>query len=153
MKKIFIVVLLGLLSINSFAYDIEKVKEFDNFYSKMTQEVCATSTLFINAEDTMGLIKADKEYLILDVRSDGEYSVMGVHLQKSLHIPLERLFTKESLDTLPKNTPIIVTCHSGTRGLMAVMALKQIGITNTQVLKGGLIALADANTPANAPIK
>lgn len=153
MKKILAFGVLCLLSTNSFAYDVQKAKEFDNFYSKMDQKACATTTLFITAEQTMKLIKEDKEYLILDVRTDGEYSVMGVRLSKSLHIPIERLFTKESLDKLPKKTPILVVCHSGTRGLMAVMALKQMGFANTQVLQGGLIALADANTPAAAPEK
>jgi rhodanese-related sulfurtransferase len=152
-KTVTALLFLGTLTSGAFGYDLQKAKDFEKFYAGMTQKACADSKLFIGALETMQLIKEDKEYLILDVRSAGEYGVMGVNLKKSLHIPIEHLFKKENLDKLPTNIPVIVTCHSGTRGLMAAMALKQSGFTNIQVLKGGLIALADANTPANAPMQ
>ena len=36
---------------------------------------------------------------------------------------------------------------------MAAMGLKMIGIKNVQVLKGGIVALAGADTTKNAPLK
>lgn len=141
------------LTISALAYDVAKASENEKFYSHFTQKACADSKLFINAEDTLKLIRDDGEYLLLDVRSNGEASVFALGGKNAVQIPLEDLFKKENLDKLPANKQIIAICHSGTRGLMAAMGLKQIGIKNVQVLQGGFIALAEANTPKNAPLK
>lgn len=101
----------------------------------------------------MKLIRDNGQYVLLDVRSEGETSVFGLNGKNAMHIELKELFKKENLDKLPTDKMIIAVCHSGTRGLMAAMGLKQIGFKNVQVLKGGLITLAEANTPKNAPLK
>ena len=154
MKKTFILSALSLaLSTTLFGYDVTKAQQYNAFYSQMTQKVCASSKLFISAQETMKMIQENKEYLLVDVRTDGEASVFGFTNIKALHLPIERLFTKENLDKIPTNKPVIMVCHSGTRGTMAAVGLKQIGFKNIHVLKGGFIALAEANTPASAPQK
>ncbi|MBN2781661.1 MAG: rhodanese-like domain-containing protein [Campylobacterales bacterium] len=154
MKKILLsTILTALLGVSANAYDADKAKNFDGFFSKMTQEACANSKLFIDATETMKMIKDNEDFLFLDVRTKGEHSVLAVVIENSIHIPLEDLFKKESLDKLPKDKTIVITCHSGTRATMAAMSLKQVGFKQTRVLKGGLVALADANDPKNAPVK
>jgi rhodanese-related sulfurtransferase len=152
-KLLSISLLSATFTLNAMAYDANRASENEKFYSHFTQKACADSKLFINAEDTMKLIRDNAEYLLLDVRSNGEASVIALVGNNTLQIPLEDLFKKENLDKLPANKQIIAVCHSGTRGLMATMGLKQIGIKNVQVLQGGLITLAEANTPKNAPMK
>lgn len=147
--------LLGTLALSTqlFAFDATKAAELHHFYSHMDQKACADSTLFMKADDLMTLIREGKPYLLLDVRSQGEASVLGLTDTHSALIPIERLFTPEALKTLPTDRPIIAICHSGTRGTMAAIGLKQLGFKNVHVLKGGMIALAEANTPKNAPLK
>jgi rhodanese-related sulfurtransferase len=154
MKKAFLLSYLSFaLSASLFAYDATKAEQYDAFYSQMTQKVCASSQLFISAQETMKMVQADKNYLLIDVRTDGEASVFGFGDIKALHIPIEKLFAKENLEKIPTEIPVIMVCHSGTRGTMAAVGLKQIGFKNIHVLKGGFVALAEANTPASAPQK
>ena len=154
MKKFFAALLGSLtLSASLFAYDAAKAAQFDAFYSHMTQKACANSTLFVTGEDAMKLLREGKPVTLLDVRTDAEAAVVALSTPAALHIPMERLFQKASLDRLPDDRPILIVCHSGIRAVMAAVSLKMIGIKNVQVLKGGITALAKANTPANAPLK
>jgi len=154
MRKTLLTSLLSLtLASSLMGYDAAKAESYNAFYSNMTQKVCASSKLFISAEDTMKLIQEDKKYLLVDVRTKGEASVFKFSDAKALLIPIENLFEKKNLDKLPTDIPVIMVCHSGTRGTMAAVGLKQIGFKNIQVLKGGFMALAKANTPAAAPQK
>ena len=141
------------LGFSAHAYDQTQAESFNNFYSKLTQQACANSTLFIDGEETMKMIRDNASMLLLDVRTDGEASVLALTSPNSLHIPLATLFQKANLDRLPVDRPIIIVCHSGTRATMAAMALKQLGFKQARVLKGGMIALAEANNPKNAPLK
>jgi len=154
MKKIITSTLLSaLLSVSAYSYDTNKAETFDKFYSNFTQKACANSKLFIKADDVMKMVVKKDNYLLLDVRTEGEHSVVSISDKNSIYIPIKDLFKKENLSKLPKDKTIVVVCHSGTRATLAAIGLKQIGILNTRVLKGGLVALADANNPKNAPIK
>ncbi|MEA2100093.1 MAG: rhodanese-like domain-containing protein [Campylobacterota bacterium] len=154
MKKIITsTLLLTTLSISAIAYDSIKAQTMDNFYSKFTQKACADSKLFISAEETMKMLRENKKFMILDIRTRGERAVVSIGLENSIYIPIKDLFKKENLDKLPTDQTIILVCHSGTRATLAAIGLKQIGIKKTRVLKGGLVALADANNPKNAPLR
>ncbi len=154
MKKLLVSTLaVACFGLGAHAYDAQQAALFDGFYSKMTQEACANSTLFIDGEETMKRLRDKSDMLLLDVRTDGEASVLALSAPNSLHIPLASLFQKANLDRLPADRLIVIVCHSGTRATMAAMALKQLGFKQTRVLKGGMIALAEANNPKNAPLK
>ena len=154
MKKIISsTVLVAALAVNSMAYDAAKAEQFNTFYSHMTQKACADSKLFIKGEDVMKMLREKKEFTLLDVRSKGEASIVAVSSKNGVHIPIKNLFEKANLDTLPTDKPIVVVCHSGTRATLAAIGLKQLGFKKVHVLKGGLVALADADTPKNAPMQ
>ena len=142
-----------LLTTTSYAYDTNKAKEFDKFYSHLTQKTCANSKLFIKSDAVMKMFREKKEFTLLDVRTDAEASIIALSAKNALHIPIAKLFTKANLDKLPTDKPLILVCHSGTRALMAAVALKQLGFKNVQVLKGGLVALAIADNTKNAPLQ
>ena len=74
---------------------------------------------------------ANKQAIVVDVRSTGEYN-MG-HVKGSLNIPLEQISSKsEALKG--KGKVIITVCASGNRSGMAKMQLKAKGI---EVYNGG----------------
>jgi len=149
---IFSAFLLTALSCSLSAYDVEKAAHIEKFYAPMSQKVLANSKLFVSAEDFLSMARANKEMLLLDVRTPGEHSILKASYEQSLHIPINELFQKQNLDRLPKNKPIIVICHSGTRGLLAAADLLQIGFKDIHVLKGGFVALAQATTVKDAPL-
>ncbi len=146
-------VVILLLTLSSHAYDDAKAKELDAFYSHMTQKACADSKLFVKAKDVMKMLRDKKPFTMLDVRTDGEASVISLSGDNALHLPINVLFKKENLDKLPTDKPIVVVCHSGTRATLVAIGLKRLGFKKVHVIKGGLVALAEANNPKNAPIK
>jgi rhodanese-related sulfurtransferase len=152
MKKLLILSLSTfVLTTAASAYDANKAQELNKFYSHITHKACAHSKLFISANDVMKMYKDGKDFTVVDLRTDGEANIIALSNKNAIHIPIAKLFTKENLDKLPTNKPLILVCHSGARALMAAVGLKQLGFKNTQVLKGGLVALAQANNPKNAP--
>ena len=142
-----------LLTLSSHAYDAVKAKELDAFYSHMTQKAFTDSKLFVKAKDVMKMLREKKPFTLIDVRTEGEASVISLSGENALHLPLNILFKKENLDKLPTDKPIVVVCHSGTRSTLAAIGLKRLGFKQVHVIKGGLVALAEANNPKNAPIK
>lgn len=70
--------------------------------------------------------------IILDVRSNGEYS--GGHVKGSINIPVDQL-SKNLSKLKDKNKPIITVCASGMRSASAKSILKSNGYT--KVYNGG----------------
>jgi rhodanese-related sulfurtransferase len=153
-KKVWLGMLLfSITAGNVLAFDANKAEEFNAFYSHMTQKACADSKLAIDSDEVMQMLREEKKFTFLDIRTEGEMAVLGLKTPNTLAIPLQHLFEKESLEKLPKDELIVVVCHSGTRATMAVASLKMLGFKNTRVMKGGIVALAQGDTPKNAPLK
>ena len=152
-KLLFSSLAISLLTINAMAYNAEKAEELNKFYSHMTQKACADSKLFIKADAVMKMLREKKEFLMLDVRTNGENAVLALSGKNSLHIPINVLFQKKNLDKLSADKTIVVVCHSGTRATISAIGLKRLGFKKVHVLKGGMVALAKANNTKNAPIK
>ncbi|MHA7117270.1 FAD-dependent oxidoreductase [Aerococcus viridans] len=68
--------------------------------------------------------KQAEGYLLLDVRNEGELKSNG-RLKGAINIPLDSL--RDRMAELPKDQPIIVSCHSGLRSYAAERILKQNG--------------------------
>lgn len=68
--------------------------------------------------------KQAEGYLLLDVRNEGELKTNG-RLKGAVNIPLDSL--RDRIAELPKDQPIIVSCHSGLRSYIAERMLKQNG--------------------------
>ena len=79
------------------------------------------------------------EPVIIDVRTPAEFAEM--HLPKSSNLPLGDL--KESaprIHTLADHQPVLLVCRSGKRAAQAQEVLAGMGIANTQVMSGGILA-------------
>ena len=61
--------------------------------------------------------------ILLDVRSEAEFA--SGHAPGTMNIPLHDL--GQHLSSLPKSSPVVVGCASGTRSCMAKLMLKKNG--------------------------
>lgn len=84
--------------------------------------------------------------VIIDVRSNAEWSKDG-NIDGAINIQFNDFFT--SLDQIPadKDARIVVTCASGHRGGIIMMALRLMGYTNVVNLAGGMGAWKSAGMP------
>jgi rhodanese-related sulfurtransferase len=91
--------------------------------------------LDINSKEAFELIQ-NKEVLILDVRTPGEYA-QG-HIKNSILIPVQVLSTdyKKILDYRKKT--IFIYCRSGNRSVVASNILISNGFENLYNLKNGI---------------
>jgi rhodanese-related sulfurtransferase len=75
---------------------------------------------------------------ILDVREF--YAPQDGRLAGAIHIPLSQLARQTYRLPADRDAPILVFCQNGVRGTMALTALRTMGYTNVQNLRGGLDA-------------
>ena len=84
--------------------------------------------------------KLHTSVLFLDTRSQEEYNVS--HLPRALFIDYDQ-FNISALDSIKKNTEIIVYCSIGVRSQEIGKQLKDEGFTNVKNLYGGIFLWAD----------
>lgn len=145
------VLLASLLSVGLSAYDTTLAETFDKTFSQYSQTFLNNSKMLIDSESVMKMLQKKEPFVLLDIRTPAEMGVLGLRTKNTMEIPFERLFEKENLDKLPKDRPLVIVCHSGSRALQAATALEMIGFKNAKVLYGGIIALAKSDSTKNAP--
>lgn len=75
-----------------------------------------------NNEDELQTILKEKNYIVVDVRTEEEYA--SGHVKKAINIPYDTIDKKVSLD---KDKTILVYCKSGKRSSIAYNTLKELG--------------------------
>lgn len=85
----------------------------------------------------------DKKTTIIDVRELKERS--AGFITNDTHIPLAQIKTK--LDSLKKDSNIVVYCRSGSRSAYACKQLTKANFEKVYNLKGGFMAWLKANMP------
>lgn len=88
----------------------------------------------INNEELQQIIKNNKDTLILDVRSLGEFR--SGHIPKSKNIPVQELSSKVNTLESYKEDDIIVYCASGGRSASAANILAKNGFNKVYNLGG-----------------
>ena len=146
-----VVLLASLLGVNLSAYDANLVQTFDKTFSQYSQDFLNNSKMLVDANSVMKMLQKKEGFVLLDIRTPAEMNVLGLKTKNTLEIPFDHLFKKENLDRLPKDRPLVIVCHSGSRALQAATALEMIGFKNAKVLYGGIIALAQSDSTKNAP--
>ena len=76
-----------------------------------------------------------KDYILLDVRSNGEFELVNLG---GTHIPLDELETRFSELDLKKD--IYCLCHHGVRSSYAAQYLEQVGAKSVWNIEGGIDA-------------
>ncbi|MEX0331833.1 MAG: molybdopterin-synthase adenylyltransferase MoeB [Puniceicoccaceae bacterium] len=102
--------------------------------------------LEISVAEAARMIKEDHPPLFLDVREPHERKIC--RLENDLHIPAGEL--ARSQENLPRDQPILIYCHRGTRSLYAARLLRENGFPEVQSLHGGIDQWAREIDPAMA---
>lgn len=90
----------------------------------------------IDSEEAAALMEEKDNYIILDVRTEEEYS--EGHIPNAINIPNENIGTEEIPELPDKDQLILVYCRSGNRSKQASRKLADLGYTNI-VEFGGII--------------
>ena len=90
----------------------------------------------ISMEEGIELMKADSDYILLDVRRIDEFE--EGHIPGAINIPNESIGTEEIAKLPDKNQTIYVYCRSGNRSKQASQKLVDLGYTNV-IEFGGII--------------
>jgi len=88
----------------------------------------------ISVEEVMRKIEKMDNFIFVDVREKNEQSP----IEKSLKIPLSHINKK--INTVDRNTTLILYCEKGVDSLKAAVEFKKNGIKNVYSLLGGLKA-------------
>ena len=78
----------------------------------------------------------NEPFMLLDVREDDEIATASLDFAR--HIPMANV--PERLTSLPKDRPIIVMCHGGTRSGRVAKYLRENGFPDVANLTGGIDA-------------
>lgn len=113
---------------------ITKLQDYEEFCGLKTK---TSNIQFISVEDLeCKILNNDDDFQLIDVREFHEHS-FG-YIEQSIAIPLKTL--EESLDKIPQNKTIIITCQQGPRALQASETLINKGYKDIIILEGGMSA-------------
>ncbi len=91
----------------------------------------------ISCDEVNRVMEEKKEVILLDVRTEGEYS--KGHLPGALHIPVDELSERIQSLSLEKDKQIICYCLSSSRSDIAQQILTGFGYTAVSSMKNGLL--------------
>ena len=88
----------------------------------------------ITSDEAAKMMAEEKNYIILDVRTAGEYA--GGHIPNAINVPNESINTTPPKELPDKNQRIFVYCRSGARSMQAAQKLANMGYTNIVEMGG-----------------
>ena len=92
--------------------------------------------------------KNNPDFIILDVRTPGEYS--SGHIENALNIDYKSDNFKEDVSKLDKNNVYVVYCGSGRRAGASIDILEQLGFKNVYNI-GGVVQWQEAGFKLTEP--
>lgn len=92
--------------------------------------------LQISAQEAKSLMDTEKDYIILDSRTQEEFD--EGHIEGAILIPEYEIAARAEKELPNKNQLILVYCRSGRRSKIAAQALADSGYTNVKEF-GGII--------------
>ena len=90
----------------------------------------------INVKELNKLFKENKDFILLDVRTDNEVAISRIN--GSVHIPMNEI--PHRLSELDKSKNIIVQCKLGQRSAKVCHYLLDNGFSHIKNLSGGIVA-------------
>ena len=99
----------------------------------------------VSADDLKKSLDKNENVVILDVRTEGEYS--RGKIEGSINIPLDYIPEKVEKSIPGKNSKIFVYCLSGSRSVYAVDEIIKMGYKNVFNLSNGLLVWRAMNYP------
>ena len=119
MRNIILPLLLVLAFVATGCLTLEKQENTEN---------SETGYLQVDAEKAKSLMDTQKDYVILDVRTDEEYA--EGHIPNAVLIPDYEIRERAEKELTDKNQLILVYCRSGNRSKTASEILAGLGYTN-----------------------
>ena len=126
LKVLFIALALGIIATACGAADMGEVNE-----ESMKEDITYKQ---ISAEKAMEFMETEKDYIILDVRTQEEYDEK--HIPGAVLVPNETIGKGEIKELPDKDQMILVYCRSGNRSKQASGKLIQLGYTNVYEFGG-----------------
>lgn len=129
-------------------------KTFNQMVTEAQAEVPA-----ISPAEAFEKMQANPNMLVIDVRDAADISVTGI-IPGAVNISLGALTYKadnqvpqdwRNPNLADRSRPIITTCETGEMAALAGKLLKDMGLTNVRILKGGTVAWKDAGYSTNIP--
>lgn len=100
--------------------------------------------------DKLNELMVENPPFIVDVREPSEIEANG-YISGSINIPIRDLL--KNLDKLPaQDQKIVITCASGHRGALGMMALRLLGYTDVVNLNGGMNGWIKAQFPVETGV-
>lgn len=93
---------------------------------------------------------AEKDALLLDVRTPGELKKVGF-LKGSINLNIFDEDFKQQLEKLDKTKPVYVYCHSGGRSDEAAQMMKKMGFASITDMRGGMAELIKSGVNYQKP--
>ncbi len=123
----------GFVDAETFTHTLEKIKESSVSNSKDNIQLSPDK---ISQNELSDLINGNRDFLLIDVRTEGEYD-QG-HLPGAIVIPYDEFVTRYREILEFKDTEIVLYCHVGGMGDYAGRVLLKNGFTNVKNLDGGI---------------
>ncbi len=101
--------------------------------------------LYVNATEAAEIIENNPEYIVLDVRTKGEFN--SGHIADALQINYSNPNFKTQLKALDPEKTYVVHCRSGHRSMGAIKQMKSIGMSKIIHMDGGFNAWKAAGLP------
>ncbi len=123
---------------------IKELIDYEQFCgTRVSGEALDAARNSITPLELKRLLEAGEEIQLIDVREPVEWEICRITGAKL--IPLSQLTSR--LHEIDQTRKVIVYCHSGQRSALAVKLLRELGLTNTYNLAGGIDAYAEQIDP------
>jgi len=137
MMAIFLILIsLGVTACGSVADNTSTQKVSEGTMVIQSDSTAVLTFTDIKPEDAKKRLENEKGIILLDVRTQEEYSEK--HIPNSLLIPVDVIEKEAPLKLTDKGTTIFVYCRSGRRSAIASEALIKMGYTKVYNLLGGI---------------
>jgi NADPH-dependent 2,4-dienoyl-CoA reductase/sulfur reductase-like enzyme/rhodanese-related sulfurtransferase len=83
-------------------------------------------------------LKGGDDFILLDVRSPGEWDIQHIEAPQTKLLPLREL--RRRMAELPKDTEIVTSCHSSVRAYQAQRILEGDGFKDVKFMDGSIAA-------------
>jgi len=109
------------------------------FFQNCTQADERNNAL-ISPGQLMQLLETDQNILLVDVRTEGEFTGKLGHINNSILRPIQQIDEWKSEFDWKDYDKVIMICRSGNRSGVATNTLKSEGVKNVYNLQGGMRA-------------
>ncbi len=110
-----------------------------NLFDKLLGRSPAGAVAWLETDELSALLNAASPPLVVDVRGPGEFSGPLGHIDGALNIPLDQLPTRTA-EIPGGQRPVVLVCHTDRRSAAAAEYLRQAGVPDIAVLRGGMVA-------------